>query len=94
MRNRIVQNKYKKETELDENRSLRAENQKLRRDNKRLKKELNKLIARETQVEDDELPILVIREKCPSCNGENLVKLNLGVKRLMVCKDCKYRKTI
>ena len=94
-RQRSTQNKFKKETELDEVRSLRSENQKLRKANKRLQKELNKFLFKETDLIEDDEPIrLTLKEVCPSCKSENIKTVDLGIKKLMVCKDCSYRKSL
>lgn len=46
------------------------------------------MIEQETQIEQE----FVKEEKCPNCKGK-LEVITLGPKTLVICKDCKYRKT-
>jgi predicted Zn-ribbon and HTH transcriptional regulator len=92
---RVSQNKFKKNTELDDSRTLRSENQKLRKANKRLQKELTKFLNRELESQGDEdPPTLKAKETCPKCKSESIKKVDLGIKNILFCQDCKYRKVL
>jgi hypothetical protein len=92
---RVVPNKYRKFTETEEIRKLRSENRRILKENKRLRKELSKFIEQEFDEENinEDTPTLKVKELCPKCSSEDLVTVDLGIKQLTVCKQCKYRRT-
>lgn len=75
----------------------------LKSENRHLKKKLNsygKKIRGYDQLvsdaeDDDEPPPLLktIKAACPECNSEALDNVELGVRSMVVCRDCGYRKT-
>jgi hypothetical protein len=89
---KTTQHKYKEVTEVDELRRLRAENRRLLKEIKRTRKEFQKLVNNQPEEDTEGLPILKVKERCPSCNSEDLAVVDLGIKKLMVCRNCKYRK--
>ena len=103
---RVIQNRSKKETNdvrLHELQELRKENQKLIRENRRLRKSLEKYLNQIDNFDDEEVESLAVaqptstpkqdKEVCPDCQGDFDV-VDLGIKVLLFCKNCKYRKPI
>lgn len=97
---RRVQNKQKKETNEIRNSELqllRQENQRLKKINKRLRKNLEKFatfepIEETTSLAEVEGP--TASNSCPQCQSNNISIVDLGLKRLSVCKNCLWRKTV
>lgn len=80
----------------------RSENQRLRRENSRLRKEIEKYVAawegtggdEETMADTDTDPkTKASTSKCPECGGHNIIRVPIGTKVLVGCRDCKHRLT-
>jgi hypothetical protein len=97
---RKTQNKPKKESKdvkTAEYHEIRAENQRLRKQNARLKKELEKRIYSLAQEEHLSLASTEPDPKsadniCPACLRPDLTEVDLGIKVLIVCKACKFKR--
>lgn len=81
---------------------LRGENRRLKSENRNLKKQLSrrdkKVKAYEEHIDLSAEPEIVEEELlpkpgCPEC-GEPTQSVSLGVKFLITCTNCKYRKTV
>jgi hypothetical protein len=82
---------------------LREENKRLKSELRHLKKELGKtnkkvrVYEEHIDLEEPEMPEVLLNEgqTCvsPGCTGRPVVT-NLGIKSLIVCSDCGYRKTV
>lgn len=94
----------KKQQERSELEHLRAENRNLKSEIRHLKKELARKQKREHQYSDleqraqeielagQEEQVVVNNVKCPECSG-NLSETSIGVRILITCDKCTYRKT-
>lgn len=96
-RNRITQHKESEKSEIKKNQELRVENQKLKRQVARLTRELEKRENLLPQVEEAEL---INEEKdkpksptCEECGSPSFKTLTLGPKTIIVCQNCKWRKS-
>lgn len=83
-----------KQSELQE---LRKENQKLKREVSRFRKEFSKYSTSFNEKEEAEESLgkkenKVELSQCPECKQNGLKTINLGVKILLVCTHCKWRK--
>jgi regulator of replication initiation timing len=90
------------EVRASEVQEFRAENQKLRRENARLRRELEKyLSAWGTNSAGEPEDALAGNEKkakpagmgCLMCGGDKMVRIKMGAKTIVGCKDCKHRFT-
>jgi ribosomal protein L37AE/L43A len=67
---------------------------------KKLKKQNNRNTKRKVAIdswevpEQEEQPKVLAKNKCPKCNSEDVKTLNLGIKKILVCNECNFRKTI
>jgi len=78
-------------------RQLKKQVNKLTRDNSQLRKELNRNLDKNTKEYEDmpDVPKNKRSDKgdCPVCGGV-LTSIDLGVRSLLSCKDCEYRKVL
>lgn len=97
-RHHQVQDRNRKESKEVELKStlneLRSQNQKLRKAYARLRREYDKLSASSESIEADyptlEIPV---SSECPSgCNAE-IKRIPTPYKTIVVCTECKWRKT-
>ena len=93
--------KDRSETEM-----LRGENKKLRSEIRQLRKILGRFQKQAHRVEEledlfenidlfEEQQVKEIKEifTCPLCSKGNLIKTNLGNRKLITCDSCKFRRT-
>jgi hypothetical protein len=80
----------------------RAENQKLRRENARLRRELEKyLSAWGTNTTGEPEEVMANTDKqgrsagigCLMCGSDKMIRIKVGAKTIVGCKDCKHRFT-
>ncbi len=80
---------------------LRGENRSLQKENRRLKKLLRQQERFIHTVDEDIIDGLLEeelnrppkREKCTQCGIGFLTEIHLGIKELIKCSECSYRKT-
>ena len=72
-------------------RELTAENKALRRKLRQLEKSKHLWNLYSLEAEDKEETIEIKEIVCPECKAGVLVYVDLGIKELMSCSNCKYR---
>ncbi len=93
---RLEDNEKKANKELFE---LKRENMQLRRAVARLQKQIAKILENwgsgPVDKDEEKSSLPVVKEKkeneCPSCNQSTLKILSLGLKKIAVCGNCRYR---
>lgn len=88
-------NQKKDEIRAKEFEQVRADNRKLKKENSRLRREIEKYYSFYVNNEVEEKTqesVSIKSQECPVCKSNNLSTVNLGIKILLVCKDCKWRK--
>lgn len=93
---RLEENEKKANKELFE---LKRENMQLRRAVARLQKQIAKLLenwgSSPAENEEEKAASPLVKEKkeneCPSCSQSTLKILSLGLKKIAVCGNCRYR---
>lgn len=78
-----------------QNRKLLAENKRLKRQVEQLRAELNKYHAykpEEKKTKKEKLKVVKKEEVCPNCQG-SIQETDIGVKTLITCESCTWRKT-